>query len=125
MRLFLVIVTCLWASLAWTESATLTVSNAIVQVTTEIPRAVHLDIERIDAETTFVITWRDEEHIWPQQGKLVLGPDNYDKWSGHTIYRPWSYYRLCECCNETIIKRATAVKVEADSVTTKWLEVLQ
>jgi hypothetical protein len=125
MRLFFTIIICLWASLAWTESVVLTTPNATAQVTTKIPRVVHLDIERIEAETTFVITWRDEDCIWPQKGILVLGPDKFDRWSGHTFYRPWSYYRVCECCNETIIKRATAVKVEADNVTTKWLEVLQ
>jgi hypothetical protein len=125
MRLLLAIAICLCTSLVWADSVTLITPNATVQVTTKIPRVVHLDIERIDADTTFIITWRDETHIWPQQGLLTLGPDKFDRWNGHTFYRPWSYYRACECCDETIIRRATAVKVEADNVTTEWLGVLQ
>jgi hypothetical protein len=76
MRLLFTIIICLWASLAWTESVVLTTPNATAQVTTKIPRVVHLDVERIEAETTFIITWRDEDCIWPQKGILILGPDS-------------------------------------------------
>lgn len=123
-RLFFFIV-CLFVSSAWADSAILATPNMRVLVTTKIPRTVHLDVEEMSANTTFIISWRDEDHVWPQKGKLILGPGNYDRWSGHTFYRPWSYYRLCECCNETIIKRATAVQVTADNITTEWLEIFQ
>ncbi len=124
MRLILI---CWWslAAVCWAEPVSLVSSNARVLVTIKTPQSVHLGIEEISANTTIVITWRDEDHVWPQRGKLLLRPSCYDANAGHTFYRSWSYYRLCECCNETITRAPARVKVDADNVTTGWLELLK
>lgn len=113
---------CLTATCCWAESERLLSPHSCALVTTSIPRTVHLDVEWIDEEVTYVISWKDDLCIWPQQGLLRLSSGNFDLWNGHTIYRPWSYYRVGE---ETVLKRATHVRVEAGNATTEWMEVAQ